>query len=84
MNALIESSMELRRDDIELGKKLERERILKVLKPHAEHDDWCKDGGCYPEDCSAGIVQYLIDKILETNSQENVNNTGQEALECQE
>ena len=31
MNALIESGMELRRDDIELGKKLERERILKII-----------------------------------------------------
>lgn len=30
MEALIESGMELRRDDIELGKKLERERIIKA------------------------------------------------------
>jgi hypothetical protein len=28
MEAFIESGMELRRDDIELGKKLERERII--------------------------------------------------------
>jgi hypothetical protein len=46
-----------------IGVKTEQDRILKILQPHAEHDDWCKDGGCYPEDCSAGIVQYLIDKI---------------------
>ena len=32
MKALIESGMELRRDDIELGKKLERERIIKLLE----------------------------------------------------
>ena len=32
MNALIESGMELRRDDIELGKRLERERIIKLLE----------------------------------------------------
>jgi hypothetical protein len=62
------------------GVKQELERIIKVLKPHAEHEDWCKDGGCYPEDCSAPVVQYLIRKILETDLQENVNNTGQEAL----
>ena len=31
-NALIESGMELRRDDIELGKKLEREFIIKLLE----------------------------------------------------
>ena len=32
MKALIESGMELRREDIELGKKLERERIIKLLE----------------------------------------------------
>jgi hypothetical protein len=31
MKALIESGMDLRRDDIELGKRLERERIIKLL-----------------------------------------------------
>lgn len=36
MEALIESGMELRRDDIQLGKKLERERIIKLLEEHAE------------------------------------------------
>lgn len=30
MEAFIESGMELRRDDIELGKKLERERIIEL------------------------------------------------------
>ena len=61
----------------EQGVKREQERILKVLQPHAEHEDWCKDGGCYPEDCSAPLVQWLIQKILETDLQENVNNDGQ-------
>ena len=32
MKALIESGMELRRDDIELGKQLERERIINLLE----------------------------------------------------
>ena len=32
MNALVESGIELRRDDIELGRKLERERIIKLLE----------------------------------------------------
>ena len=32
MEALIEAGMELRRDDIELGKKLERKRIIENIK----------------------------------------------------
>ena len=60
-----------------IGVKTERDRILRVLQPHAEHEDWCEDGGCYPEDCSAPVVRYLIRKILETDLQENVNNNGQ-------
>ena len=42
MNALIESGMELRRDDIELGKRLERERIIKLLEEHTYYgqDGW--------------------------------------------
>ncbi len=36
MQALIESGMELRRDDIELGKKQERERIIKLLEPYSQ------------------------------------------------
>jgi hypothetical protein len=32
LNALIESGMGLRRDDIELGRKLERERIIKNIE----------------------------------------------------
>jgi hypothetical protein len=58
-----ESLYKLQSETWAQGADYERERIIKLLKPHAEHDDWCKDGGCYPEDCSAGIVQYLIDKI---------------------
>jgi hypothetical protein len=55
------------------GVARERQRVLAVLQPHAEHDDWCENGGCYPEDCSAPVVQYLIQKILETDLQDNVN-----------
>jgi hypothetical protein len=62
---------------IKKGESRERYRIVKLLQPHAEHEDWCEDGGCYPEDCSAPVVQYLIRKILETDLQENVNNDGQ-------
>ena len=32
MKAFIESGMELRRDDIELGRKLERERIIELMR----------------------------------------------------
>lgn len=32
MEQLIEAGMELRRDDIELGKKLERERIVRLIQ----------------------------------------------------
>ena len=39
MNALIESGMELRRDDIELGKRLERERIIKLLEDDYKGQD---------------------------------------------
>lgn len=38
MEALIESGMELRRDDIELGKRLERERIIKLLEEVLQFD----------------------------------------------
>jgi hypothetical protein len=34
IKALIESGMDLRQDDIELGKKLEQERIIKLLEKH--------------------------------------------------
>jgi hypothetical protein len=46
------------------GVDSERERIIKLLKPHAEHDeDICYFEGkreCYPEDCSAPLIQWLI------------------------
>ena len=38
MKAFIESGMELRRDDIELGRKLERERIIKLLEDECSSD----------------------------------------------
>ena len=56
-----------------IGKRRERKRVLSILKPHAEHDDWCVNG-CYPEDCSAPLVQWLIQEILKTDLQDNVNN----------
>ena len=46
------------------GVDAERERIVKLLKPHAEHDeDMCFSEGkreCYPEDCSAPLMQWVI------------------------
>jgi ArsR family metal-binding transcriptional regulator len=41
------------------GAEAERERILKLLEPLAEHDELCKHG-CYPEDCSAAQYEYAI------------------------
>lgn len=51
------------------GIKLERERILKLLEPLAQHDpEWCGKVGCYPEDCSAPHYEYAIELIKgETN-----------------
>lgn len=43
------------------GAALERERIIELLEPLAEHWD-CKEG-CYPEDCSAPSYEYAIDLI---------------------
>jgi hypothetical protein len=46
------------------GVDAERERIIKLLKPHAEHnEDMCYFEGkreCYPEDCSAPLMQWVI------------------------
>ena len=65
MNALIESGMELRRDDIELGKKLERERILQAVelwrnnllngKPYTDEELAAQRDGGYSEN-----FDYLI------------------------
>jgi len=59
------------------GEVSERERIIKLLAPHAQHDEeMCYAEGkreCYPEDCSAPLVQWLIQEILKTNLQNNVN-----------
>jgi hypothetical protein len=43
------------------GREYERERIIKLLEPHAEHRD-C-ELGCYPEDCSAPSYAYAIELI---------------------
>jgi hypothetical protein len=45
-----------------IGVRTERERIIKLLEPFAEHSELCASG-CYPEDCDAPQIQYLIDKI---------------------
>jgi hypothetical protein len=37
----------------------ERERIIKLLEPLAQHDEFCNQG-CYPEDCSAPSYEYAI------------------------
>lgn len=46
----------------EQGISRERERIIKLLEPLAEHEDFCKDG-CYPEDCSAPSYEFAIGLI---------------------
>jgi|688.fasta_scaffold52467_12 hypothetical protein len=43
------------------GRDYERERIIKLLEPLAEHRD-C-ELGCYPEDCSAPSYAYAIELI---------------------
>ena len=49
------------------GKAFERERIIKLLEPLAEHSELC-ELGCYPEDCSAPSYAYAIELIKgETN-----------------
>lgn len=50
----------------EIGVKTERERVIKLLEPLAQHDEWCYDNGkvsCYFEDCQASSYQYAIDLI---------------------
>ena len=46
------------------GVDAEQERIIKLLKPLAEHDeDMCFSEGkqeCYPEDCSAPVIRWVI------------------------
>ncbi len=43
------------------GREYERERIIKLLEPLAEHR-YC-ELGCYPEDCSAPSYAYAIELI---------------------
>jgi len=51
----------------EQGVQRERERIIKLLEPLAEHDEeMCYDDeklDCFSEDCSAPIYQYAIELI---------------------
>lgn len=60
MKALIESGIELRRDDIELGKKLERERIIQLLERNSSH--YGCDWACIKE-CDAPTFVQLIGLI---------------------
>jgi hypothetical protein len=50
--------------DYQEGALFEQRRIIKLLEPHAEHDDqMCYSEGkreCYPEDCSAPLIQWVI------------------------
>lgn len=64
MEAFIESGMELRRDDIELGKELERERIIQALTNHLTRDskrDW-NPGLEYCYEC--GGFDYLLPDLV--------------------
>jgi len=58
INDLIHSNARVAFDQ---GAKTERQRIIKLLEPLAEHCD-CKEG-CYPEDCSAPSYQFAIGLI---------------------
>ena len=44
------------------GRVTEQNRIIKLLEPHAQHDDYCKDG-CYSDGCLAFAYQYAIGLI---------------------
>jgi hypothetical protein len=52
------------------GADAERKRIIELLKPFAEHEDdcWCgEELDCYPDDCSAGVYQQVIERIKGEN-----------------
>jgi hypothetical protein len=57
------------------GEKTERERIILLLHPYAQHDEeMCFDDGkriCYPEDCSAPIYEHVLQEIQEHWKQKN-------------
>lgn len=42
-----------------VGTRRENKRIVKLLEPLAEHNDYCVDG-CYPEDCSAPSYEIAL------------------------
>jgi hypothetical protein len=44
------------------GIRQERERIIELLEPLAQHSELC-ESGCYPEDCSAFAYEYAIGLI---------------------
>lgn len=45
------------------GAARERERIIELLKPLAQHDPEMCEPRCWPEDCSAFQFQYAIELI---------------------
>jgi hypothetical protein len=53
--------------DYQEGALFEQRRIIKLLEPHAEHDEaMCyleSKRECYPEDCSAPLIQWVIELI---------------------
>lgn len=49
-------------EGFERGAVEERDRIIELLEPLAEHSELC-ELGCYPEDCSADSYQYAIQLI---------------------
>ena len=49
-------------DAFEDGRKQERDRIIELLKPYAEHNELCEQG-CYSEDCSAPSYKNAIELI---------------------
>lgn len=67
-------------DCMKSGEVRERERIVELLKPHAEHDEeMCYFDGkliCYPEDCNAGIFAWTLQLIQNerTNNPANGDN----------
>lgn len=64
MDALIESGMELRREDIELGRKLERERIIKRIEDHICFDALADDDGrCIHHGGKCYELRQLISKL---------------------
>ena len=50
------------------GLQDERERIIALLEPLAQHSELCA-GGCHPEDCSAFAYEYALGLIKGENNE---------------